>query len=514
MESRTKNVLRNIFWGFGEKIVILLLPFITRTIMIKVLGAEYLGLGSLLTSILTVLSLSELGFGSAIVFSMYKPIAEEDKDTICALLNLYRKFYRIVGAIVLSVGLLLMPFIKYLIKGDIPKEVNIYILYGVYLLNTGISYFMFAYKASLFAAHQRNDLTSKIAMIINIGSNLLQMMALLTIHSYYAYVIIIPIATIVTNVINGYLARKMYPEYECRGTLPKETLNDIKKRVIGLLSFKVYGVIFNSVDTITISSFVGLVPLAIYNNYYYIQTSILGFLNVITNSLTASVGNKMIVSSVDENYKDLNKFAFMNGWISCWCAICLLCLYQPFIKLWIGEEYLFPMPTMILMVLLFLIPRLGCLSFTYREAAGLWWQDRFRPIIATVVNLTINLSLVRSIGVNGVVLATLFCSVFINIPWGTIILFKNYFKRSPMEYLGKLILYFCVTCFVGMCTYIICDWLPDKNWLYLIFQAIICVFVPNTLFILFYHRLNEFEFAKEFIMRIVDRFFKFEGHEN
>ena len=506
MASRTEQVIRNIIWGMLEKIVLLLLPFATRTILIKVLGAQYLGLGSLFGSILSVLSLSELGFGSAVVFSMYKPVAKGDTDTICALLNTFRKVYRIVGIIIVTAGLLIMPFIGRLIKGNPPENINIYILYAIYLLNTGISYFMFAYKAALFSAHQRNDLTSKRGMTINIISNVLQFALLLLFKNYYAYIIVLPIATIATNLTNAYLAKKLYPQYVCRGSISKHMLSDIKKRVAGLLSFKIYGVIFSSVDVIVISSFLGLVPLAIYNNYFYIQTTIIGFLNVFTVSITASVGNKMVTNSTEDNYNDLNKFSFMNAWLSCWCAICLLCLYQPFIKLWIGDDYLFPIDTMILMVFYFLLPRISCLTYTYREAAGLWWEDRFRPIIAAIANLLINLSLVNIIGMNGIIFSTIFCSVFINIPWGTYILFKNYFKRSMWGYLSKIIFYLLTTCVVGAITYCICNLINYNNIVSLIIKGIICIIVPNILFILFYHRVKEFDYAKTFVINILNKY--------
>lgn len=508
MANRTQNVIRNIIWGFLEKIVLLLLPFATRTILIKVLGGQYLGLGSLFGSILSVLSLSELGFGSSIVFSMYKPIAEGDRATVCALLNTFRKIYRIVGSVVILIGLLIMPFVRYFIKGELPLDINIYVLYGIYLINTGISYFMYAYKAALFSAHQRNDLSSKRAMVINIGSNLLQIIVLLIFRNYYLYALILPVATIATNLVNGYLAKKMYPELVCHGRITREMTIDIRKRVTGLFSFKIYGVVFNSVDSLVISSYLGLIPLAIYNNYHYIQTSLISILGIITSSMTASVGNKMVTNSPDDNYEDLNKFTFMNAWLTCWCSICLLCLYQPFIMWWLGEDYLLPLSTMVLLVLQFLVSRISCLTFTYREAAGLWWQDRFRPFFAAIANLTINLALVRFIGINGVVLSTLFCSVFINVPWGTHILFKHYFKRSTKVYFLKVLIYLGIASAAGAITYLLCELLPFSGFASLVFRAIICIVIPNVIFFISYRRFGEFNYAIEFIKSIIGRFLK------
>lgn len=506
--ERTKNATRNIIWGMIEKIAGILLPFITRTILIKVLGAEYLGLNSLFTSILSVLSISELGFGSAIVFSMYKPIAEDDNDTLCALLNVYRKIYNIIGTIILTVGLLITPFLGHLIHGNHPADVNLYLLYLIYLFDTVISYYLFAYKAALFSAFQRNDLASKRSAAVNVISNILKIIVLLTIKSYYAYALVIPIATIVTNLLNAYLADKMFPKIRCRGTISKEMKDGIKKRMIGLISFKIYNVIFTSVDTIVISSFLGLTPLAIYNNYYYVQNSLVGFLVILTSSITAGVGNKMVTDTLEENYRDFKSFTFLNGWICSWCAVCMLCLYQHFMILWVGEELLFPYFTMILMVLYFLLPRMTTMTYTYREAAGLWWEDRYRPIVATVVNLALNVFLVNTIGMNGVLISTLICTIFINVPWGTIVLFKNYFKRSPKEYFLQIVYYMGITFVAGFITYNICNFLPESGILYLVVKAVICVVVPNIVFIICYFRMDEFKYSIQLAKKILGRFMK------
>ncbi|MDO4363946.1 MAG: polysaccharide biosynthesis protein [Clostridia bacterium] len=488
-----------------EKTVTVLLPFICRTIFIKVLGSEYLGLNSLFSSILQVLSISELGIGTAIVFSMYRPIAEDNEELLCALLNVYRKVYKVIGTIILAVGLAILPILPKLIKGTYPDDVNIYILYLIFLFNTVIGYYLFAYKQALFSAYQRNDLLSKRATIINIVSNLLQIVLLIVTRNYYVYILVSPIATIANNIINAYLANKMYPNIHCRGSITSEMKKSIKKRIVGLLSFKIYNVVFASVDTIVISSFLGLTPLAKYNNYYYIQTSIIGFLAILTASITAGVGNKMITDSVDDNYRDFKNFTFANGWLTSWCTVCLLCLYQHFIKSWVGESYLFPFSTMYLMVLYFFLPRLTTMTYTYREAAGLWWEDRFRPLVATGVNLVVNIILVQIIGMNGVIISTLICTIFINVPWGSYILFKNYFKRSVKEYFGQLFYYLIVTNIAGFITLYICNLLPEEGWIYLFVKALICCFVPNIIFFVFYRKMEEFKYAKILAERVFNK---------
>ncbi len=501
--ERTKNATRNIVWGVFEKIVSLLLPFAVRTVMIKFLGPEYLGLSSLFASILSVLSIAELGFSSAITFSMYKPIAEDDTETLCALLNFYKKIYHIVGSIILVVGLALLPFLHNFINGSYPSNISIYALYIIYLFNSVIGYFAFAYKAALISAHQRNDLSSKRGIIVHLFGNVIQILILIIFRNYYAYAFIAPIMTIATNLINAFIATKMFPVIVCRGNISNEIKIGLRKRVLGLLSFKIYNVIFSSVDAIVVSAFLGLIPLAIFNNYQYVQTSIIGFLGILTGSITAGVGNKMVTNSVDDNYTDFKNFTFLNAWLTGWCAICLFCLYQHFIQWWVGEELLFSVDTMVLMVLMFLFSRTTTLTYTYREAAGLWWEDRFRPLVAAVANLVVNILLVRTIGINGVIISTIVCTIFINVPWGTIILFKNYFKKSPFEYFSKILFYVLVTAVCGLVTYLVCELLPTVGFGIMLVKGIICVIIPNILFFAVYHKLKEFEYMKILFMRII-----------
>lgn len=503
--ERTKNATRNIIWGIIEKVVTILMPFICRTVFIKVLGSEYLGLNSLFSSILQVLNISELGIGTAIVFSMYKPIAEDDECTLCALLNVYKKVYQVIGTVILLAGLVILPILPKLINGTCPANVNIYVLYLIYLVNTVIGYYLFAYKQALFSAHQRNDLLSKRTTIINFFSNALQTILLLLVHNYYVYLLILPIATVVTNLVNAYLANKMYPNIQCKGQVSSEIKISIKKRIIGLLSFKIYNVIFTSVDTIVISSFLGLTPLAIYNNYYYIQTSIIGFLAILTTSITAGIGNKMITDSIEDNYKDFKNFTFANGWISGWCAVCLLCLYQHFINAWIGNDYLFPFTTVYLMVIYFFLPRLTTMTYTYREAAGLWWEDRFRPLVATMVNLILNILLVQVIGMNGVIISTIICTIFINVPWGSYILFKNYFKISLKEYFVQLFYYIFVTNLTAFITLFVCNFLPKTGWAILFVKMLICCVLPNIVFYIFYRKTKEFKYTQGLAERVLSK---------
>ncbi len=506
--DRTKNALRNIIWGVVEKITLLLLPFITRTVLIKILGAEYLGLNTLFVSILQVLSVSELGFGSAIVFSMYKPIAQDDNKTLCALLNLYKKIYHYVGSAILVLGIAIIPFLHLFVKGDVPADVNLYSLYLIFLLNTVISYFLFAYKTALFSAFQRNDVQSKRNSLISFVSNSLQIILLLTLHNYYAYVLVIPLGTVLTNLVNAYYAKKMYPDIVCKGDISKEMKDGIKKRVIGLLSYKVYILICYSIGAIVISAYIGLKPLALYNNYSAIINIFYGFLDIVSTSLIAGIGNKMICESKEKIYVDFKNYLFVYGWISSFFVVLLASIFKNFMIIWLGNEFLLPSLTVVLLLLNFMIARVANnVIYTYRQAAGLWWEDRFNPIVQAIANISLCLFLVNKIGINGVIIATTFSSLCIGVPWGGLILFRYFFKRSILEYYKLIFFYMTVTLFACFVCYYLCNILIISNSLLALFMKIVITFwVSNIIFFTFYHKLKEFDYLKSKIIEVYQRF--------
>ena len=499
--GRTRRAFVNIIWGFIEKMITLICPFIIRTIMIYKLGNEYLGINGLFTSILQVLSLAELGFGDAIVFSMYKPIIENDNKMLSALLNLYKKVYRIISMVILCVGLLILPFITKFVKGGYPSEVNIYVLYCIYLFNTVISYFLFAYKESLLKAHQRNDVNSRILSGCNIVMYVLQIIVLLLFSNYYLYIVIMPVTTIVLNCVRSLFVKKMYPQIVCEGHIEKDAVIGLSKRIIGLTLNKLAQVCRNSFDSIIISSFLGLVILARYQNYYYIISALTVMVSIITTAVGAGIGNSIAAETVEKNYSDYKDFLFIYNWIACFCTVCMLCLYQPFIELWVGKSNVLPLSTVILCCIYFYTMKLGDIAAVYRQAAGIWWEDKFRPIVESVVNLAVNIVLVKYIGVDGVLVSTIISIVCINIPWATYVLFKVYFKMSIKEVFFKYIRYFIETTVLCAVVYGICSRINGNLLVVLVVRTIICIGLVNAgLYIISYTK-PEFVSAKNRVFR-------------
>jgi len=491
--QRTKNAARNIIFGILLKIYQILIPFVMRTVITYILGVQYLGLTSLFTSVLQVLNLAELGVGSAMVFSMYRPIEENDTEKICALMKLYKKYYRMIGVAVFVLGMILLPFVPELITGEIPQNINLYILYLLNLGTTVVSYWLFAYKNSLFIAHQRTDIISKITLGTNTLQYILQFLVLILFKNYYYYLIVMLISQVINNISTAIAANKRYPQYQPSGNLLEEDCKTINSRIKDLFTAKVGGIITNSADSIVISAFLGLEVLAVYQNYYYILSAVIGFAGILFSSSIAGIGNSIVAESREKNYQDLKKFTFLLSGIMNVSISCLLCIYQPFMKLWMGERFMLDFKCVLLFCIYFYVYELTMIWATYKDAAGIWHQDRWRPLIGSAANLSVNLILVQHIGIYGILLSTIFSYLIINMPWMLLNMFRYIFKRSMLEYLKRIIYYAFITVLSAAVSYQITNMIPDDGMIFICIKLIICFVIPIFIFLLFCCKMKEFK---------------------
>ena len=492
--ERTNNATRNIIFGLVLKVYQVIVPFLMRTAMIYFMGVQYLGLNSLFTSVLQVLNLAELGVGSAMVFSMYKPIAEDDDVTICALMKLYKVYYRIIGSVIAILGIILTPFVPHLIKDEVPQGINVYVLYLLNLSATVLSYWLFAYKNSILQAHQRNDIVSKVSLITNTIQYGLQFLVLWLLHDYYVYVIVSLITQALTNIVTAIVANRLYPQFKAEGKVSENEVKVINKRIRDLFTSKIGAVIVNSADTIVISVFLGLITLAVYQNYYYILTSVIGFITIIFYSCTAGIGNSLVVETKEKNFHDLSKFTFIISWIAGVCSCCFLSLFQPFMEIWVGKELMLDYVAVVCFVVYYYIYEINQLLNVYKDAGGIWHEDRFRPLVTACANLGLNLLMVRIWGIYGVLLSTVLSMLLVGMPW----LFHNLFttlfeKKWFSSYLKKVLLYSAISIVICILTTVTCNFISLGKWSTLLLRLIICLIIPNVSFFVIYHKTEEYK---------------------
>ena len=451
--ERTKQTIQGSFWGILERIVRLVMPYLLRVIVLHVLGKEYLGLNSLFNSILKVLSLTELGFGLAVVYCMYKPIAEGDDDKVSAIVTYLKRIYRAIGLVIFGVGLLITPFVPKLVAGNIPDGINLYVLYLMYLINTSSSYFLFAYKSSLLSALQLNSTLSQVGFVCYIGCYTAQIIALYTTKNFYLYTILIPIFSITRNFIVSQIVNRRYPHLIRQLPIDDADRKQIRSKIFPLMSVKIGSVLAVSIDTIVISSLFGAVPAAIYNNYYYICHGIQNLLTVIYHSMQAGVGNSLVLDSKEKIRGDYEKFEIINNWMVTLATVMLLCLFQPFIAWSYGEDMLYPASSMIVFCLYFYLVTIEQIAVMYKDASGLWREDLPRSLGANVLNIVLSIVLAKKVGTIGVILASVIATG-IGIPFVDYVVFRHCLEAPLLPQYGRRLLrgaISLITC--GACSY-------------------------------------------------------------
>ncbi len=431
-----RNTKRNMVANAVNNGIRLLFPFLNRTLFLWLLGPEYLGLNGLFGSVLGVLMLAELGFGTAVICSMYKPIADDNRDLFRAYLRFYRTVYRWVGAVMFGVGLCLLPFLRNLVHGNVPPDIDLHLLYLIHLVNTAISYFFFAYRGSVLAAHQRNDVLANIRTAVSVAQYIATFLVLILTRNYYVYVLVTVAFTVVSNLLIFRESRRLFPDIEPQGDLSEDRRKQVISDVKSIFLHKVGGVISYSIDNIVISAFLGLVAVAAYGNYYYVVTSVSGLVGIIYSSMTAGFGNKIHTETKEENFRLFMKMSRLAQLVILWCAAMMMALYQPFVTVWTkgNPELVRHVVTPVLMVLYFYVNQSRQMLLTFKSAAALWRPDRWKPIVAGIVNLSFNLAFVLYLPddykLDGVILSTIIGYVFIQVPWESHVVFTHFFTRT------------------------------------------------------------------------------------
>ena len=498
--ERSKNTIRNIYYGLFEKLVLVLGPFIVRTVFIYTIGSEYLGLNSLFSSILTILNVSELGIGTALVYSMYQAIAKDDFQALDALLLYYRRVYRIIGTVILVAGLCLIPILPHTISGEIPPDINLTALYLIFLSDTVISYFLFSHYGSLFAAFQRNDIPNRVNIVVSIVKYAAQATALALARNYYYFVITLPIFTIIGNLVVGLSARKLYPNLRPSGHITEQQRKEVKSKLSGIVIDKITGTLRNTLDSVFISFFLGLTFVAIYNNHLFIMSAVTEVLLVLIRSSLAGVGNSVATETIEKNYSDMKNINFIYMYLSGLCTVCLFCLYTPFMFLWAGKDMTLPLSSITLFCIYFYILKMGDVRYTYVQAAGLWREIRVYAILEALVNLSLNYFLGKKYGLNGVLAATIISLFTINFCLRSRVLFGCYFpSRRLYKFYSSHFYYALITGFACFITFETCNLLP-LTWPAFILRLFICATIPNILFFVIYRKRRIYRDSMAFFL--------------
>ncbi|NJP41554.1 sugar translocase [Oscillospiraceae bacterium HV4-5-C5C] len=494
--SRTTKSIRNTFVALVEQGIYTVMSFLCRTVFIYSLGKVYLGFSGLFSDILTLLSLAELGVGTAILYSMYKPTAEGDHKRVAALLNLYKKVYNSIGIIITVVGLVLTPFLKYLIS-DIPDMPEIPLIYILYLLNTTTSYF-FIYKKSILITDQRNYIASLTYICTTTLQNTLQIIFLLATHNFIIYLLIQIACTLANNIIISVYVDRHYSYLKIykNERLSKEDQHQIYNNVKAMFVSKLSSAVVTSTDNLLISKFVSTIVLGLYSNYTLFTTMLRTIISKIFEALTGSVGNLVALESSDKVYKTFKKIWFVNFWLVSFSCAALFALVNPFISLWIGESYLLE-EKVVFIVCLNLYMRLIRNTFlSFNDTYGMFRQLKPKCIAEAIINLTVSLLFVTSLkmGIYGVLLGTFISNITTNFWYEPYLLF-NKFGVSLKKYFLPFGEYILLTAISAGTMFWLCNSvITFGGWLGFIFKVVITCIGINLFYTAVFARTDEFKY--------------------
>lgn len=490
-KSRTSNSILNGISGIVLSVFTTLMAFVVRSVFIATLDEVYLGVNGLFSNIFTILALAELGIGNAIIFQLYKPIAENDIPRLRSLIHFYKRCYNAIALSVLALGLLLLPFLRFLVKTDTPIE-GLYIIYILYLLDT-VSSYMLVYKASLMTAFQRDRIVTLNTLMTNIFTAVLQIIVLICLHNFYAYLIVKIACTLSFKYILSKKVDKDYPyitkeEYM---ELDKESRSLIFKDVRSIFAYKVGAAVLNGSDNIIISSIIGTVSVGIYSNYSMVISAVKTIMVRFLHGFTASIGNlnaqeqkeKKIEVYFQMNYMAFALFAFSSS--------CLLTLMNDFISIWIGNKFLMDNSVLIVLIISFYISGMQIISITYRETMGIFRAGQFRPLITAVLNIALSIIGAFKYGVFGVFLATIISEL--STYWfDAYLICKKGLSISAKKYYCKFVYYIIACTIICVIAYYFSSFLQTGSIFMFIVKTALVTLSTMLLLLLFSIPCKEF----------------------
>ena len=506
-ESRTKNTVRNVKTGAIVQIINKLMAFVVRTVFIKMLNSEYLGINGLFTNILTILSFTELGIGTAIIFNMYKPIATKDKEKVKSLMQLYKKCYIIIGTVVFILGLMIIPFMKFIIK-DVPQiNENINFIYILFLFNTASSYF-FTYKKSIISAYQQQSVINNIDSIFYLGKSIFEIIFLMLTRNYIIYLLIQILGTIIENIVLAIKADRMFPFIKEKNVevLPKEEKMGILSNVKSLIVYKFGTIIMNGTDNILISALINVSTVGLCSNYTLIIQSVKSVIETALNGVTASVGNLNAIANKKQKEEVFYQLTFINFIIYSFCSIAFIVLLNPFIEIWIGSEYILELGVSIALAVSFFIEGLRNPGYIFRTTLGLFEKGKITPYVGAIANIIASIVFCKIFGIMGIFIGTSVAQL-VSYAWIDPYLIHKYefntpFSKYAIKYL-KYVIVFAVEIIISL---MLSNLVQNTGISGFILRCCIVVIIPNLMNLIIFWKSKEFIMLKnKFLKPVINK---------
>ena len=502
--TRTQNSINNMLTGVLTRVANLILQMVYRSVFIQILGLTYLSVNGLFSNILTIFSFAELGIGEAIVFSLYKPIKEQNYEKICGLMQLYKKTYCIIGWIVWGLGLAFTPFLPFMINGPTGGVENLTLIYLLFVLDSGVSYF-FSYRQAYMTACQEQYYLNIWSCIFTIFNKATLIVAILMFEQFIPVLIISCIWTVLQNAImSGLVVRKHKYIKNTNGcSVDKSEKVTIVKNIKALVIYKLGTLVLNSTDNIIITTVVGLNWVGLYSNYSILVSAATGFIATLFSSITASIGNLNADKDSERKESMFYIVNFASFWVYSISAVCFFIALSPVVEIWLGGEYLIDKATVFIIALNVYIGGMLFAPFSYRQTMGLFVYGKLRPIISAIINVVVSIILGKLMGLSGVLLGTIISRVSTNVWFDPYIVFKKGLKKNPKKYFLNYLLYLFLL-FLGfvlgefIAKIIIFGGLFDR-----IIQCLLCIACISIIYCLIFFRTNEFKYLCHVVKNIL-----------
>ncbi|WP_147533179.1 lipopolysaccharide biosynthesis protein [Bacillus marasmi] len=500
---RSINSIKNIAVSILLQLVIILLGFMSRKVFLDSLGTEYLGVNGVLTNIIAILSLVEAGISGSLTYNLYKPLAENNREKIIALVQLYKQVYRVLAFIIFVVSLAIYPILDHLLKGS--ESVSFLKLAFFIFVLKNIVYYFYEHKVAIFVADQKEYILTRIYTIFHVIATLAKMLILILTKDFILFLIIELITNTLQCFINNRVVAKRYPYLftKKRYQLEKQEKAGLITQIKALFLHKVGTYFIYGTDNMIISYFLGVGTVGLYANYLMLIGQVGALFTPILGGMTASVANVITIEGKDKQYSVFNMVYLINFWLYSIGIIFLYNLLEPFINWWLGDGYLLDHLTFIILLVNFYLTGMRACITTFKEGGGIFVLDKYTPIIEAGLNVGISMILVHYLGLAGIFLGTTI-SLLAVFWYPPRLVFKNIFGQKVSTYFWKYGFYSLLAVVTCVVTTLLIDHLFSGNsLLILVGKGLVCLFVPNLVYLLVFFKRPEFQYLKDIIGNIL-----------
>ncbi len=505
--SRTKNSVINMITGFGGQLLSVILQFVVRTVFINTLGKEYLGINGLFSNILSMLSLADLGIGSAIAYRLYKPLVERDEKRVRVLLKFYKTAYKIIGVLIFFLGIGLIPFLPILIKDYDSLQklgINAVLLFLLFLMQSVSSYLFLAYRSTVVTADQKKYILDLVNYVVKIVTSLLQIILLVIFRNFLVYTLVAVFTAIGDSLLKGIIAKIMYPQFFVleKDRLSREEVIEMFQDCGALFLYKVNDVVVKACDTLILSMFIGMVTVGLYSNYLLLYRTFVDLIKRLFSAMKASMGNLFATETIEKKYAFFRIVNLMTALLFGTAGVGIAVCSNEVIETWIGVDYVLEQPVPILIGIEMFFAGILVNLGQVRGVSGIFRQAWYRPLLSIIVNIIVSVVFVQLWGISGVIFGTIATYVLTNFLIEPALIYKyafNYFKPL-LDYYKDNCLYFLICIVVAVADFVICSNIfIGYGWFSVAVHVLITGCSIPAVFTLLFWRRDEFKYLVKFV---------------